>query len=110
MANWTDHPREDLHMLPEMLNRGWTADFHYTDKRNNRTTPDNVPHNTVRFIKGIIHIWLCSHGWQVAELIDKKYQNHRGQISHTSSYRDRFNRGYIPDLKTILELDAVNDL
>lgn len=110
MANWTDYSREDLKMIPEMMKHGWMPDFHENDVRYKRTTPDNIPHNSIRFIKGQIHIWLCKDGWQVAELIDGQYLNHRGQVSHTTQYRERFFRGYIPDLTTVLELESKNDL
>lgn len=112
MSNWTDHPREDLRMIPEMQAHGWRPQFDSKDTMYHRTKPYSVPHDSVSFVKGTIHVWSTGKGWQVAELIDGCYSNHRGAISALSEpfKGDRYFRGFIPDLKTVLELDAKNDL
>lgn len=73
---------------------GWEVEFAPNDIRNNRTNFDKVPHDTVSFIKGDIHVWLTEKAWRIAKLVDGYYANHRSQ----------------PDLQTILQLDKESKL
>lgn len=48
---WTDHPREDLRMIPTMIKKSWDIEFEPRDRKYGRITPDNVPHWPVDFKK-----------------------------------------------------------
>lgn len=100
---------EDITMMQA---HGWEPEYDSRDRMMKRIPPNGVPQNGVGFVKGNVHIWQCRYGWQVAELIDGMYQNHRGQVSYMKEpfKGERYHSGYIPDLKTVLELDAKNDL
>ena len=54
MNTWLDCPREDLHEIPFMESHGFTTVFNSNDIKYRRTTPDNVPHEPVGFIKNNI--------------------------------------------------------
>jgi hypothetical protein len=114
MARWEDHRKEDLRMIPTMEAAGWKVKFHHMDIHAKRTSPDNVPNHGVSFEKGNLHVWGTIEGYQVAELIGTMYENHRGTISYNrkGTLEDRFphTRGYIPDLETLLQLDAAGEL
>jgi hypothetical protein len=123
--------RDDLVYFQRMLDAGWEPHFTPNDRMAKRMTPDNIPHDPVSFKKGKFLIWRARTGkewnpgmpsvigiaWQVAELEDSHYVKHRGfpgiKLSyHASPYTDRFpeSNGFIPDLKTVLELDAKGEL
>jgi len=79
ITKWEEYDRDDLNMIPTMIANGFTPEFCYGDKRVGRTTPENPPHNTVKFIKGNLHVWKCYKNsielWHTAELIDGYYCN-----------------------------------
>jgi hypothetical protein len=113
MAEWTDHSREDLRMIPKMQAAGWKELFSAQDIYKNLTSPDEVPHDAVSFRKGILTAWVCRNGWQVADVIKGSYTNHRGQVGYRKgTLSDKFpeTSGYIPDLETLLQLDAAGEL
>ena len=86
MKTWEECDREDLNMIPKMIEAGWTLNFTTQDKKYNRTTPDNVPHDGIGFIKDIVHAWISyynNHTWRVADLIDNHYCNFRNYDSLT---------------------------
>lgn len=110
--------RDDLEMLQTMIDAGWTPS--YDDRDKPRIKKNETPQHSISFAKGKIHIWSCYDGWQVAELIDGRYRNHRAGNSvvkkeddtydYLGNRRDRYTNGFIPDLKTILELEKAGDL
>jgi hypothetical protein len=121
--------REDLRMIPDMIKAGFTLCFNEQDILHGRTTPINIPYHGMAFKKGNIKVWECGYGgcivWQVAELVNKSYEkrkglwvnsivysNHRGGYGTHDPYIDRFaeTHGFIPDLKTVLELDKQGTL
>jgi hypothetical protein len=104
--------RDDLKFLEEMKKAGWTPEFHYTDKIHKRTTTEKVPNHPVSFKKGPVRVWQAQKGWQVAELVDGYYRRHRGQPNLlTEPYKGpRFDNGFVPSLKDVLELDAIGEL
>lgn len=100
-----------------MVAAGWSYTYHQSDIVNKRIPPHGTPNHDVSYRKENVHVWKCkasdSHiGWQVAELIDGFYCNHRGKraANHEPYRGDRFINGFIPDLKTVLELDAKGEL
>lgn len=46
---WTDHPREDLRLIPVLKEKGFEPKFEPRDRQHGRITPDNVPHWPVEF-------------------------------------------------------------
>lgn len=87
---WEDCGREDLNSIPSMVHKGFAPDFSHTDKRMERTTPENCPHDAVSFIKGTLHIWRTydfhnsgEMGWMTADLINGSYTNHKAIKSLT---------------------------
>lgn len=109
----------------DMIDAGFIIGFSQNDQLAKRTTPEFPPtYRSPHFVKDTIHVWKCREGWQVAELIDGKYCNHRGGSSIVMRHdengnntpmplgnrSDRFLSGFIPDLPTVLELYKNNDL
>ena len=83
---WEDCQRDDLHSIPLMESLGYTTKFNYKDKRYDRTTPLNVPHDPVSFEKEDYVIWKCMerittgdmiYGWQTAYLKDGSFTEHK---------------------------------
>ncbi|HLO91538.1 MAG TPA: hypothetical protein VK172_10280 [Lentimicrobium sp.] len=99
IEKWEDCGRDDLSNIPLAIQKGWTPEFDHKDKMNGRTTIENVPHECVSFKKGNKSAWKCYRNckdpnpqmlrgvpyqfnslesyWQVADLIDNHYRNHR---------------------------------
>jgi hypothetical protein len=62
MKQWTDLPREDLNMYPEMLAAGFQPKFDHRDKMHGRTTPDNVPHWPIEYYSDTEFIRFATYG------------------------------------------------
>jgi hypothetical protein len=85
IEKWLECPRDDLNIIPHMIKNGFDVHMDDRDKRNERTTPDNVPHNCVSFAKGNLHIWKFyenmtngyNQKWQTAFIIDGYFRNHQ---------------------------------
>lgn len=88
--------------------------FSDTDNMFRRTSPDNIPHDAIKFHKDTIHVWKCYDGWQIAELVDGSYTKHRGSISYGKEglFVEKFpkTRGYVPSLSMVLELSEKGEL
>jgi len=90
MKTWENLQREDLNVIPMMTQKGFTPQFSHNDKKFNRTSPENVPHDTVSFHKDNVHIWKVydktsgeigqpghmTYGWIRAELANGSFINH----------------------------------
>ena len=88
---WTDSLRDDLNCIPLAISKGWLPKFSLSDKYHCRTTPGNVPLDTLTFSKdnkvtwkvysfvkevnGVYHPLF--EAWRVADFIDGIYRNHR---------------------------------
>ena len=84
-TQWEQCGRTDLNIIPKMIAKGFTPEFSHKDKRYNRTTPENCPHDAVSFVKGNLHVWKIygykneemGYEWMSSELIDGYYTNHK---------------------------------
>jgi hypothetical protein len=112
--------RDDFALLDQFIAAGWTPVVNANDIHFGRVTVENPPNHGITFYKGTIHVWQCRNGYQVADLVPDPdnqphghmYINHRAYINYKTpgTRSERFDQGWIPDLKTILELDKINDL
>lgn len=116
--DWAKVPKGEAHesliMSQAMIDAGFTP-------RNNSysTLPIEVPqvtppYKSIMFVKGTVCVWPSIHGWQVAESVDGSFTNYRGCVFSTDIpfKKDRFpeSNGYIPDLRTVIELDKKGEL
>jgi len=75
--------REDLKMIPKAIEVGWTPLFSHSDILNHRNSIDNFPQDSISFKKENKVTWssinTTTHKskWNVADLIESKYWNHR---------------------------------
>ena len=88
---WRDCLRDDLNCIPLAIENDWTLKFSYIDKMYGRTTPSDVPHDTLSFIKGDKVCWKVYsvikenngifhplyEAWRIADYVDGIYCNHR---------------------------------
>ena len=82
---WEDCPREDLSIIPYAGEKGWSPCFSVNDRKWNRITIDNVPHDEVGFSKGNVRTWRVikrnddgiSYVWKVADIVNGRFTNHR---------------------------------
>ncbi len=85
MDKWEDSGRDDLKFLPKMVLAGWIPEFHESDVRYGRVTPEYPPMTAVSFTKGFKLAWKAYRNkgdgivdyWQVADLVDGYVKNHR---------------------------------
>jgi hypothetical protein len=107
--------REDLAMFDDMLKAGFKPSFSMLDNLHGRQYPNKIPNDAISFEKGSLRVWRVELGWQVAESFEGRMINHRGlryEVNTTRFKGDRFTHGFgfIPDLKTVIDLDKNNDL
>lgn len=85
MEKWEQAGRDDLNMIPQMIDTGWKPRFSVKDVRYGRVTPEYVPLDAVSFIKGNIlavkfyRVFSQGHEpyWAVGDLVDSIYTNRR---------------------------------
>ncbi len=81
-TSWAECAREDLQLIPVLEADGWAPKFSYADRRAERTTVANCPHDEVSFEKGPLRLWkhmdFNSHDivWTLAEIVDGYFSNH----------------------------------
>jgi hypothetical protein len=117
--------RDDVQYFDEMIAAGWKPEFDNRDVKAGRTDVHDrakCPHFRIGFVKGKTHIWKCSspfkpngaalNYWQVADFVDGSLINFRGStIADDKLYRgERYENGFIPNLKEVLKLDKDNVL
>ena len=114
--DWAGVPQgqatEGLRFAQSMIEAGFEAINHSWDKTSIDVPQVTPPLKELMFRKGDTHVWGTVRGWQVAELIDGYYVNHRGSVGAEKPFKDRFNEsdGFIPDLLTVIELDKKGEL
>lgn len=84
ITKWEECGRDDLAMIPRMINAGFVPEFNWNDKTSGRTVPENAPHYDVKFRdpKTELHAWKCYNSgvhteyWSTATLDNGNYVNH----------------------------------
>ena len=82
---WIDCGRDDLKVIPTMIELGYTVQFNRKDMQNGRTTPENVPHDDVSFQKGNYQMWKFMkkigdetyYIWNTGRWINEHIKNHK---------------------------------
>ena len=82
IEQYVEHRRKIIRL---MVANGWIIKYDQKDIDHNRQ--DN-PHYRYSFSKGIVHTWQIRNGWQVADLIDNHYCNHRPITCCTELLKD----------------------
>lgn len=59
------------------INERFKEVYEWCEKHGWKVDKSRMHHNGPSFHKGDTHIWKIRGGWQVADLIDDRYQNHR---------------------------------
>lgn len=83
-TKWEECQREDLKVIPIMVENGFTPIFSYADRRAGRTTIELIPTDSVSFSKGDLRIWKVYDyqedgmyfNWMSAKIVDNHYTNH----------------------------------
>ena len=107
--------RNDIQMFDTMIAARFVPEYNNQDKMHGRIDPkdpNKVPQHGISYVHGELHTWWCREGWQVAELRNGSYTNHRGRINvMREPFKGfRYNQGFLPNLETVLELFKQNDL
>ena len=83
-TKWEECGRDDLKAIPLMEANGFTPIFSYNDRRAGRTTIEAIPHDTVSFGKGDLHVWKVYNyqedgmyfSWMSAKVVNNEYVDH----------------------------------